>query len=117
MAFYDNYFSFNLQREVKYPLLEQNEPPDFTEARKRSRPRQLHIYQPTIIEFNGNGNINASTTINGGSFITGLPKETMAKEKRSGWFKQENCLQNHLRNYALPASPCPGSPNADHELV
>ncbi|CAB5375148.1 unnamed protein product [Rhizophagus irregularis] len=114
MAFYDNYFSFNLQREVKYPLLEQcfrvaiceniNEPPDFTEARKRSRPRQLHIYQPTIIEFNGNGNINASTTINGGSFITGLPKETMAKEKRSG-------------NYALPASPCPGSPNADHELV
>ncbi|PKK73616.1 hypothetical protein RhiirC2_775792 [Rhizophagus irregularis] len=81
-----------------------NEPPDFTEARKRSRPRQLHIYQPTIIEFNGNGNINASTTINGGSFITGLLKETMAKEKRSG-------------NYALPASPCPGSPNADHELV
>jgi len=56
-------------------------PPDFTEARKwSSEPCQLHIYQATITEFNGNGNINANT-INDRSFITGLPKETIDQEK------------------------------------
>ena len=67
------YYQFPNFNNVKEPKL------DYNKARKwdMERSRQLHIQ---ITEFSGimNGNITAGT-INGGTFITGLPKETMSK--------------------------------------